>query len=215
MSSPGEYLLDQRIEHKGAAVLAEIDRRILALATAQVSFARAKVELGILLQEVRAKDYWKDEYGSYDQYIMSRSRMFDLQRTQLYAYAGLARDLLPEIGAEKLAEMGFEKAKMLGKVKQLTGSLPSIEIMDMAADRKVKKDDFRQILIASKKLPDLPALKNRHIDYAADDDREATIQAAFVSVIRTENLSGTEEVRTGIVLECLAAEYLGSHSEVL
>lgn len=207
--------MTELVTSRGVFVLEEIDRRLAALVTAEVNFAKAKVHIGMLINEVRVNKYWQEKYESFDAYVKAVELRFDRKRTQLYAYAGIVRDLLPEVGEDQLAEMGLEKAKLLGQVKRATGHLPTQDIINMAADDKVSRDEFRQVLLDAKKIPDLPSAKFRSIEYVADDDRQATISAAFLSVIRTENLTGAEEVQNGVVLECLAAEYLNTNPEVL
>lgn len=208
-------MVNQLVNTRGKIVLAEIDQRLADLLTAEINFAKAQVRIGMLINEVRANKYWEGEYESFDGYLKSVEAKFNRKRTQLYVYASLCRDLLPEVGEDKLAEMGLEKAKLLGMVKRATGHLPSPEIIEMATDDKISRDDFRKTLLAERKIPDSPAVKFFSIEYAAEPEQQKTITEAFLSVKRTENLTGGEELQMGVVLECLGAEYLGAHSEVL
>lgn len=200
---------------RGEDVLAEIDKRISDLVTAEVNFAKTKIHIGMLLNEVRVNHYWKEGHESFDAYLKTIETRFDRKRTALYSYAGLVRDLLPELGEDKLAEMGIEKAKLLGQVKKSTGSLPSAEIIEMAADDSVSREAFREVLLGAKKLPDIPGGKYHSIEYFATADQQAAISSALLSAKRTENLTGADEVQMGCALECLAAEYLGANSGVL
>lgn len=203
------------IAQKGAQVLEQIDKLLPNLLVAEVTLTKARTQIGILLNEVREKQYWKIKgFDSFDLYIRSLEEQFDRGRTQLYAYAGLVKDLLPEIGEDKLTEMGFEKAKLLRQAKKNTGSLPAPEIVDMAASDDVTVKQFRQVLLDAKKLPDDPQDGRYHsLEYFATGDQQKTITSALLSVKRTEQLSGSDEIQMGAALEILSQEFLGAHSE--
>lgn len=202
----------QIVEREGEAVLEEIDDLLPQLLLAEVSLTKARTKIGILINEVRDKQYWRLKgHESFGDYINQLEKDFNRGRTQLYAYASLCRDLLPEVGEEKLTAMGLEKAKLLCQAKKSTGSLPGVEIIDMAADDGVSTKDFRQALLAAKKIPDVPQDgKYYSIEYFASKSRHETIQAGMLSVKRTENISGQDEMVNGQVLELMAAECLGT-----
>lgn len=200
---------------KGASVLSEIEGRLSELAQSEVNFSRLRIRLGMLLKEVQDHQYWRESFASFGEYVASLETKYQRSRTQCYSYLRLVTDLLPVVGEDRLTEMSVGKAHLLSQCKKF-GSLPAPEVISMAADSEISTKQFRQVLLDAKKLPDIPQDgKHRSLEYFATPDQQKTINDAFVSVIRTENLAGTEEVRTGIVLECLAAEYLGGHSEVL
>jgi hypothetical protein len=202
---------------KGLTVLAEIDVLLPKLLMAEMTLTKARAQIGILLNEVRDKQYWKEKgFENFDGYVRSLEEQFNRGRTTLYAFAGLAKDLLPEVGEEKLTAMGFEKAKLLRQVKKSTGQLPSSEIIDMAADDDVTTNQFRQVLLDNKKLPDAPQDgKYYSLEYFADKQRQETIEAGILSVKRSENLTGQHEMVVGNILEILAQEYLGAHGSGL
>jgi hypothetical protein len=197
---------------QGAKVLLEIENRLSELARTEVNFSRLRIRIGMLLKEVQDNQYWMESFKSFGDYVESLETKYQRSRTQCYSYLRLVTDLLPTVGEDKLTAMSVSKAQMLSQVKKNTGSLPPLEILDMAADSAVSTKQFRQTLLDAKKLPDLPAAKFRSIEYVADDERQATIMAAFSSVKRTEQLTGAEEVQNGVVLECIAMEYLGTPS---
>lgn len=203
------------VPSEGVLVLDQIDSLLPQLLMAEVSIVKARTQIGILLNEVREKQYWKIKgYDSFGDYIEFISATFNRQRTQLYAFAMVARDLIPIVGAEKLTEMGLEKAKLLCQAKR-AGSIPEPKIIDMAADDTVTTKQFRQALVADKKIPDTPSGRYYEIEYFATPERQNTIQDAFVSVKRTElgaSETVAEEIRMGEVLEILAQEYLGAHT---
>ena len=186
-------------------------RKLLA---AEMNLTKARTQIGILLNEVREKRYWELKgFDSFGSFMVSLEDRFNRGRTQLYAYASLVRDLLPEVGEEKLTAMGLEKAKLLCTAKKATGSLPSSEIIDMAADEEISTKQFRQVLLDAKKLPDVPQDGKYHsIEYFATADQQKTIADAFLSVKRTETLTGADEVQMGVALEILSQEYLGANS---
>lgn len=213
--------MNNLVKSEGAIVLAEIDSLLPRLLAAEMTLTKARTQIGILLNEVRAKHYWKEKgFDSFGAYIESLEAQFNRGRTTLYAFAGLARDLLPEVSEDQLSAMGFEKAKLVRAAKKSTGQLPAANILDMAADDSVTTKQFRQALLDNKKLPDtVQDGKFYSLEYFATKEQQETIQAAIVAAKREfggdGKMIGADEVLNGLILEIMAQEYLGAHSGAL
>lgn len=208
------------VNRRGAFVLAEIDKRLAELLEKEIGVENDKIQIGILIQECRENKYWKESFPSFDAWLKPKQDLYDRGRTQLLNYAKVVRDLLPAVGQEKLNNMGMRKAELLCIAKKASGSLPSMEIMDMAADDAVKIKDFKKVLLEAKKLPpDAPeGGRYRALEYFATADQQKTIEDALVSAKRTEPVDPetlAEEVRMGNTLEKLAMEYLSSNAQQL
>ena len=200
---------------KGNKVLAEIETRLSELAQSEVNFSRLRIKIGMLLKEVQDKQYWREGHKSFGDYVASLETKYHRSRTQCYLYLRLCNELLPDLGEERLSNMGVEKAKLLSQAKEATGFLPAPEVVELAANEKVTAKELKQRLLSDKQLPDMPATKCYSLDYFADEDRRATISEAFASAIRTAEIkTDSEEERNGAVLEALSQEYLNTYPEV-
>lgn len=204
------------IIERGPTVLAEIESRLSELAASEVNFSRLRIRIGMLLKEVQDNKYWQESHESFGAYVESLEAKFHRSRTQCYAYLKLTNELLPLVGEDKLVEMSVSKAQLLSRCKKNTGSLPSPEVIEMASNSGVSTKAFRQVLLDAKKLPDIPQDGRHHsLEYFATADQQKTINDALLSVKRTENLSGTDEVQMGQALEAMSQEYLAANSGVL
>lgn len=204
--------MDSLVKTEGAKVLAKVDELLSELTAAEMNFSQVRIKVGALINEVRVNGYWKEKYETFDDYMKELETRFNRKRTQLFAYAGLVRDLLPEVGVDRLSEMGIEKAKLLQQAKKNTGTLPTEDVLVAATNQKVTTKDFRQLLLDEKKIPDTPQDgKHYSFEYFATADQQKTIQDSLVSAFRITEAKGSEEVKCGVVLEALAQEFLGAH----
>lgn len=211
MQASKESQLKKPDPKRAKLVMTMVDAAILKLAEAEVSQAEMRTQIGLLLNETREGGYWRDSFDSFGSYMESLEKKYNLGKTQLYAYAGIVRDLLPEVGAEKLTEMGLEKAKLIRQAKNNSGSLPDSKIIDAATDKNITIGDFRQMLLDEKKIPDQPRDgKHRSIEYFADEELHKSILEGIA--LAEEGVDAQQpEVKRGIALGDMAAEFRNTY----
>ncbi len=130
-----------------AAQLKEnLDLVLDEIETSQKKLDTDFVKLGTMLAEVQTKKYWI-EYGhkSYNSFIKTIEPKVNKGRSQLYACAAIAQQLLPIMDEEDLIMTGISKASALASQVKKTGKAPD-ELIAKAKDPKVTVDQFKEEL---------------------------------------------------------------------
>lgn len=138
-------------------------------------------QLASALIEIQAGSYWKNwGFNSYGKYIIHLSGVVGKERSTLYGYAAVAERLLPVIGQEKLELLGINKCLVLSSGMKLTGRIPSVDLIDKAADPKVTAKELEAAVNTEFKLflPEGDG-KWRSLGFYADDSEWGEIQQAI------------------------------------
>jgi hypothetical protein len=111
-----------------------IETLLESIGTHQISLATNYVKLGILLLQAK-KDKKYGNHTSFPRYLGYVGERIKRQRSQIYAYVGIAERLLPAVSEANLEQMGISKASELAKYVKCTG-LKSIapKLLELALD---------------------------------------------------------------------------------
>lgn len=179
------------------------------------------VRLGSKINTMQAKKYWIIlGYASWTEYFDFLQNKFGTGRTQLYAYLGIAKTLLPAVSEQKLIDMGVSKASELRKAMQTTGVKPSEAIIDMAVNPKVGLSEFRASVHKENHIVD-EGEKGKWFDFKGcylTDDEKREIFGAFDYARRVDppiSKKLPDHVQFREIMLRLAREFTGSWAETV
>lgn len=179
------------------------------------------VKLGTKIHTMQAKKYWIIlGYASWSEYFEFLQDKFGTGRTQLYAYLGIAKTLLPMVSEQTLTEMGVSKASELRKAVETTGQQPSEAILSMATNPKVGVPEFRAKLHQEQHIIDHNE-KGTWFDFKGcylTEDEKKEIFGAFdmarrVDPVIPKNWPSHQQFKE--IMLRLAREFAGEWSEPL
>lgn len=104
--------------------------------------------LGGMLATFKAKEHWRElGYQTFDDFMLELREKFNRGRTQLYSYLSVAENLLSDISAEALENIGISKALELKRAKKLLNgkTLPE-EFIEAAKDPQKTNKELRALI---------------------------------------------------------------------
>lgn len=197
----------------------KIDSEISQILSDEAKLNNSYVKIGILLNEVREKQYWKVlEYKSFGEYLKTLGERYSKGRTQLYHYFSTVRELMYCVSEENLMAMGIAKAAELKKYVKKYNRTPTTFI-DLAIDSKTTTKQLRQIIFEQEN--ETEEMKGTWFDqegFFLTDEEKLVIQSADSAALNTDPVVPAE------VPDCVkrkearirqAMEYLAAHSNAV
>lgn len=189
------------------------------LSTAEVTLDHGYARLGGLLAEFKRIEAWRTlGYGSFDQFMSELHTRFNRQRSQVYAYCGVAEKLLPYVSANDLDNMGISKAQEIKRaLSGGTGRKVTEEVLAAALNPKVTIKELRAILAVTFSITDDNRPKGTWFDFDGcffePDERKFFVDA----VKMTTALLGLKpnvpaHIQRKEIFMAWAAEFTGTHS---
>lgn len=104
--------------------------------------------LGAVLFDIRRNQYW-DKWGylSFGSYIRELADRVQKERSQLYAYIGVAEKLLPEVDEHTLVAIGITKAGELKRFVSQSGRRIPEKLLQVALDDKRTAKELRAAVL--------------------------------------------------------------------
>ena len=204
--------------------LTKVTSLVKNLSSAESQLEHGYATLGVLLNTVSEKKYWKEaNFKTFGAYLQSLTDTYKLGRAQLYGYMASTKTLLESnMTEEDLVNMGPTKAKVLSRA--VKGNVPlTDEVKEAAVNPETTVADVQRLLYGEQNkgqekgdwlnLGDMVGSPNLSGFYV-NDDEQLVIRSAFDAARLTDPIVSRKLPpwqQGKLILLRLCMEYLNSH----
>lgn len=197
-----------------------VDRLLDDIRDNELGLAANYARLGSVLFEIRRQRYYEGwgflSFGSYIANLADRVRK---ERSQLYAYIGVAEKLLPYIAEQQLVQIGISKAEQLKKFVQQSGLRPPPRLIEKALEETTTIKEMRAEVY--RELRQEPDPQGKFFDFGGcylDADERKEVNLAFQLACRVDPViphDVPEHMRKKEIMLRLCREFIGEYIHLL